>query len=83
MQRTRDYSKDPVSEKNYKIPSLELGQAVKIICQDTEIKHKKTKIFKGNIIFINSKYLIVKGENYKESFMLSQFRMGEVRLLNA
>ena len=62
---------------------MELGQAVRIGCQVNMMGRKKTRIFKGNVIFANSRYVTVKSENYKESFMLEQFRMGEVRLLNA
>jgi len=44
---------------------------------------RRTRIFKGNVVYTNKKYVTVESENYKESFMLDQFRMGEVRLLNA
>jgi len=65
----------------FRIPSLELGQPVKIKCQDSNFEMTKIKIFEGNIIFVNERYVTVKGENYKESFTLDQFRRGEARLI--
>jgi hypothetical protein len=74
---------DPRADKRYKVPSMELGQAVKIRCQEPDSRHKKFKTFEGNVIFANSRYVTVKGENYKETFTIQQFKSGEVRLLNA
>jgi hypothetical protein len=79
MQNSRDQA-DSVLKKKYKVPIL--GQAVKIGCQNNDSRHKSLIIFEGNVIFANSRYVTVKGENYKESFMIEQFRTGEVKLLN-
>lgn len=83
MQQNRGCAVFPTLDKNYKIPSMELGQAVRITCQDPDLRHKRLRTFEGNVIFANSRYVTVKGKNYKETFTMNQFRLGEVRLLNA
>jgi len=78
----RGQAYEPQVNKSYKVPSFELGQAVKIKC----IKgnwHTKIATFKGTIIFLNENHVTVKGENYCSSFTMAQFKLGEVILLNA
>ena len=65
MQPNKCYFIDPVINKNYKIPLMVVGQVVKIKCQDNEQRHKKSKVFAGNVIFVNNRCVIIEGENYK------------------
>ena len=72
----------PVVKKNFEVPTFELGQPVKIQCQDNDQRHKKIVTFEGDVIFANSKNVTVKGANYQTSFMMELFRTGEVGLIN-
>lgn len=71
------------ADKTYKVPSLEIGQAIKVSCQAEDNRHKKLVTFEGNVIFANSRYVTVKGKHYPLSFTIQQFKLGEVVLLNA
>lgn len=68
---------------NYRIPSLVVGQSITIKCRNNDFRpNRKNKVFKGNVIFVNNRCVIVEGKNYKESFSLSEFNRGDVRLTN-
>ena len=67
---------------NFKIYIFKIGQVIKIECRDLQWKRGKSKTFEGDIIFKNNRYITIKGDNYKESFTMEQFKRGEVKLLN-
>jgi ribosomal protein L19 len=73
---------EPVAAKVYEIPDFSIGKKVEIVCQDVNFKKSNQVRFKGEIIFINDRYLTVKNENYKESFLLNQFKSGEIKLIS-
>jgi hypothetical protein len=76
----RGQAKEPRASKSYKVPYMELGQAVKIKCVSGGW-HARMGVVKGTIVFLNENHVTIKGDLYSSSFTLEQFKRGEVWLL--
>jgi uncharacterized Zn finger protein len=65
----------------HNVPIFKKGQEVCLRFHNCDGRDNNIKTFKGNVIFVNSKHLTVKGKDYSMSFMFEQFREGEIQIV--
>jgi len=67
--------------KNYDL-DVKVGDKVKVVASDYDSKKLSTKkLIKGDVIYKNDSFITIQGENYKESFLISDFYTGAAKLI--
>jgi len=67
--------------KNYDL-DVKVGDKIKIIASDYDSKKLGAKkLIKGVVIYKNDSFITIQDENYKESFLISDFYTGAAKLI--